>query len=96
MMQVATTQAARALAALRSSRRRDASRRRRAQGRVRRPVRAADPTTLDRAVRQIDSLPRVRRERVVAARTRLAAGEHPSADDVAAMIVRRSLCDRLR
>jgi hypothetical protein len=95
MMQVANTQAARALAALRSSRRRDASRRRRAQGRVR-PARAADPTTLDRAVRQIDALPRVRRERVVAARTRLAAGEHPSADEVAAMIVRRSLCDRLR
>jgi hypothetical protein len=41
-------------------------------------------------------MPRVRRERVVAARARLANGEHPSADEVAAMIVRRSLCDRLR
>jgi hypothetical protein len=95
MMQVASSQAGRALAALRSSRRRDASRRRRAQGRSR-PVRAASPTTIDRAVHQIEAMPRVRRERVVAARTRLANGEHPSADEVAAMIVRRSLCDRLR
>jgi hypothetical protein len=95
MMQVASTQAARALAALRSSRRRDASRRRRARSRVR-PVRAASPTTIDRATRQIEAMPRVRRERVVAARTRLANDEHPSADEVAAMIVRRSLCDRLR
>jgi hypothetical protein len=95
MMQVASTQAARALAALRSSQRRDASRRRRARGRAR-PVRAVNPTTLDRAVHQIETMPRVRHERVVAARTRLANGEHPSADEVAAMIVRRSLCDRLR
>jgi hypothetical protein len=95
MMQVASSQAARALAALRTSRRRDASRRRRARGRAR-PVRAASPTTIDRATRQIEAMPRVRRERVVAARARLANGEHPSADEVAAMIVRRSLCDRLR
>ena len=94
-MQVGSTQATRALAALRSSRRRDASRRRRARGRAG-PVRGVNPTTIDRAARQIEAMPRVRRERVVAARTRLARGEHPSADDVAAMIVRRSLCDRLR
>ena len=90
-MQVATQQAARALAALRSSRSRSASRRRRRSG----PRRLASPLVIDRAVREIEGMPRVRRDRVVAARARLLAGEHPSADEVAAMIIRRSLCDHL-
>jgi hypothetical protein len=99
MMQVATTQAAQALAALRSSRRRGAARRRRGQGRGEgraRPARAVAPTTIDCALRYIEALPRVRRDRVVAARRRLVAGEQPTGDEVAAMIVRRSLCDQLR
>lgn len=99
MMQVASSQAARAFAALRASRRRAASRRRRDQGRAGRvrPGRAVGigPTTIDCALRQIEALPEVRPERVVAARRRLTAGDHPSADEVADMIVRRSVCDRL-
>jgi hypothetical protein len=93
-MQVDSTQAALALAALRAGPQRGVTRRRR-RGRAR-PARVVAPTTLDRAVRHIDALPRVRREHVAAARDRLVAGEQPSADDVAAMIVRRSLCDSLR
>lgn len=91
MMQVATTQAARALAALRSSRRRGGARRRRRAG----PPRLAGPLVIDRAVRRADAAPRVRHDRVVAARARLRAGVHPSADEVAGMIIRRSLCDHL-
>jgi hypothetical protein len=100
MMQVTNTQAARAFAALRASRRRAGSRRRRGRGRAGRirPGRAIgiSPTTIDCALREIEALPEVRSDRVVAARRRLAAGEHPSADEVADMIVRRSVCDRLR
>lgn len=102
MMQVASTQAARAFAALRASRRRAGSRRRRDQAPQRRgrarPGRAVGlgPATIDRALVQVEAMPRVRRERVVAARRRLVAGEHPTADEVAEMIVRRAICDRLR
>jgi hypothetical protein len=38
----------------------------------------------------------VRRERVLAARRRVAEGAAPTADEVAEMLVRRSLCDNLR
>lgn len=44
---------------------------------------------------RIESLPRVRREHVLAARQRVADGACPSADEVADMLVRRSLCDSL-
>ncbi|HEY8525487.1 MAG TPA: hypothetical protein VIL48_11015 [Acidimicrobiales bacterium] len=97
-MQVASTQAARAFAALRAGRRRAASRRRRRGATRVRPGRAIGlgPTTLERAVRSVEAQPRLRRERVVDARRRLDAGDHPSADEVADMIVRRAVCDRLR
>jgi hypothetical protein len=92
LMQVATTQAARALAALRSSRRRGPSRRRRRA----RPARVAAPLTVERAIRHIESLPPVRHDRVTAARRRVSAGEHPSAGQIADMVVRRTLCDSVR
>jgi hypothetical protein len=91
-MQVATTQAAKALAALRVSRRRGASRRRRQA----RPVQLASPWAIDRALARIDGLPAVRAGHVAAARARLDEGEVPSAEDVVDMLVRRSVCDGLR
>jgi hypothetical protein len=60
-----------------------------------RPVRGVSPLTIDAAVRRIDALPRVRADRVAAARHRISAGVHPSADEVAEMILRRVICDRL-
>jgi hypothetical protein len=91
-MQVATTQAAKALAALRVSRRRGASRRRRQT----RPVHPASPRAIDGALARIDGLPAVRAGHVAAARARLDGGDVPSADEVVDMLVRRSVCDSLR
>ncbi len=45
---------------------------------------------------QIGASPRVRQDRVDAARARLAGGQEPTADDVATMLVGRMVCDRLR
>jgi len=44
----------------------------------------------------IEKAPAVRAERLEAARTHLAAGEVPSADDLADRMVGRLVCDRLR
>ncbi|HEX6417583.1 MAG TPA: hypothetical protein VFZ77_03775 [Acidimicrobiales bacterium] len=52
--------------------------------------------TIERALRTIDALPRVRVALVEAASARLAAGERPSADAVAEMAIRRATCDLLR
>ena len=91
-MQVASNQAARALLALRDSRRRGAVRRRR---RPSRPGRVVSPLTLDGAVATIDAQPPLRDAHVADARGRVARGEHPSADEVAGMAIRRAVCDSL-
>jgi hypothetical protein len=83
------SQAARALAALRASRRRGGARRRRA-----RPGRAVSPLTLDRALAAIGDAPLVRPGAVAMGRRRVARGEHPPAEDVAAAVVCRPGCDR--
>jgi hypothetical protein len=88
-MQVASSQAAKAFAALRAGRRRGAARRRR------RPRRLVAPTTLDRALAAIDDLPPVRAEPVAAARWRVEQGVGPSSGDVADMVVRRAVADQL-
>ena len=88
-MQVASSQAAKAFAALRASRRRGAVRRRR------RPRRLVAPTTLDLALSAIDDLPAVRAQPVAAARWRVEQGLQPSSDDVAEMVVRRAVVDQL-
>ena len=90
-MQVASSQAARAFAALRASRRRGAARRLRA-----RPAQAVSPRTLDRALGVIDDTPAVRPGAVASARRRVSRGDCPTGDEVAEMVVRRSLCDQLR
>jgi hypothetical protein len=85
-----SSQAARAFAALRVSRRRGAARRRRA-----RPARAISPLTLDRALAAIGEAPQVRPGAVARGRRRVARGEHPPADEVAEAVVRRAGCDRV-
>jgi hypothetical protein len=87
-MQVASSQAAKAFAALRAGRRRGAVRRR--------PRRLIAPTTLDAALAAIDDLPEVRDDPVAAARWRLEQGRQPSAEVVADMVVRRAVVDQLR
>jgi hypothetical protein len=91
-MQVASNQASRALSALRDSRRRGAVRRRR---RARRPAHAVSPLTLDDAFAEIHAQPPVRQAHVAVARGRVERGEHPSADEVAGMAIRRAVCDAL-
>lgn len=89
-MQVASSQAARAFAALRAGRRRGAARRRRV-----RPTSAVSPRTLDRALTVVGETPLVRPGAVAKARHRAMRGERPTGDQVAEMVVRRSICDRL-
>jgi hypothetical protein len=91
-MQVASSQAARAFAALRASRRRGAVRRRRRA----RPARLVSPVTLDLALATIDDLPPTQEGRVADARHSVARGHRPAAAEVADMVVRRSVCDQLR
>ena len=45
---------------------------------------------------RLEEGPRVRRDRVDAAKARLEDGDEPSADDVATKLVGRLVCDRLR
>lgn len=85
-----SSQAARAFAALRVSRRRGAARRRRA-----RPGRHVSPLTLDRAMAAIGDGPLVRPGAVAAGRRRIARGEHPPVDEVAEALVRRRGRDRV-
>jgi hypothetical protein len=105
-MQVSRREAARALTILRRARRTSARRRRRLRPHRGRAVGTVDRsascrTTVDRST--IESLHRLlldRRnwisiERVAAAQARMQAGEEPSADVVAEMMVRRAICDRL-
>jgi hypothetical protein len=106
-MQVSHREAARALMILRRTQRRRLARRRRrlrphrggAAGAVDRSVGCR--TTVDRNT--IESLHRlllddrnwISIERVEAAQARVHAGEEPSANVVAEMMVRRAICDRL-
>jgi hypothetical protein len=92
VMQVSTTQAAKAFAALRASRHRAASRRRRRP----RPTGWAGPRAIDEALAHIDELPRIRADHVARAKHRLAAGDEPTSLEVADAIVRRATCDALR
>jgi hypothetical protein len=106
-MQVSHREAARALMILRRTQRRTwARRRRRLQ-----PHRGGAAGTVDRTIScrttvdhgTIESIHRhllddrnwIRIERVEAAQARLEAGDEPSADVVAEMMVRRVICDRL-
>ena len=105
-MQVTHREAARALMILRRTQRRTWARRRRL-----RPHRGGAAGTVDRTIScrttvdigTIESIHRhllddrnwIRIERVEAAQARLQAGDEPSADVVAEMMVRRALCDRL-
>lgn len=47
-------------------------------------------------VDRLVDIPTVRVERVIDARMRMVAGEHPSDDDLAGRMVGRLVCDRLR
>jgi len=87
---------------LRRSQRRTWARRRRRL----RPHRGVPPTTIDLTTALLASVAELRRgllddrnwvsiERIQAARARVEAGEEPSSDVVAEMIVRRAICDRL-
>lgn len=105
-MQVSRREAARALMILRRTQRRTLARRRRrlrphrggAAGTVDRSISCR--TTVDRST--IESLHRLLLDdrnwisiaRVEAAQARVQAGEEPSADVVAEMMVRRAICDR--
>jgi len=95
-MRVSRTHATRALAAVRRRRRRAHHHRQR----VARPssslTSGATPMTIEHALRTIDQLPRVRVHLVEAASARLAAGERPTAEDIAEMALRRATCDLLR
>jgi hypothetical protein len=106
-MQVSRREAARALMVLRRTQRRTWARRRRRL----RPHRGAGPGTIDRTTScrttvdhgTIESIRRhllddrnwVSIERIEAAQARMKAGDMPSADVVAEMMVRRAICDRL-
>jgi hypothetical protein len=106
-MQVSRREAARALMILRRTQRRTLARRRRRL----RPHRGGAAGTVDRSVScrttvdrcTIESLHRlllddrnwISIERVEAAQARVQAGEEPSANVVAEMMVRRAICDRL-
>jgi hypothetical protein len=106
-MQVSRREAARALMILRRTQRRTLARRRRRL----RPHRAGAIGTVDRSAScrttvdrsTIESLHQlllddgnwISVERVEAAQARVHASEEPSADVVAEMMVRRTICDRL-
>jgi hypothetical protein len=106
-MQVSHREAARALMILSRTQRRTSSRRRRRL----RPHRGGAPGTVDRAIScgttvdhgTIESIHRhllddrnwIRIEWVQAAQARLEAGDEPSAEVVAEMMMRRAICDRL-
>jgi hypothetical protein len=106
-MQVSRREAARAIMVLRRTERRTWARRRRRL----RPHRAAGPATIDRTTScrttvdhgTVESIRRhllddrnwVSIERIEAAQARLEAGDEPSADAVAEMMVRRAICDGL-
>ena len=90
-MQVSRRQAALALDVVRRRHRR-ASSRRHHRGR---PVARPAPRVIDLVVRTVDGQD-LRIELVQAASARRAAGEWPSADEVAEMALRRAACDRLR
>jgi hypothetical protein len=51
--------------------------------------------TVDAALRLLDERSWISIGRVTAAQARLDAGEEPSPDAVAEMLVRRAICDRL-
>ena len=109
-MQVSHREAARALMILRRTQRRTWARRRR-RLRPHRGDRGGAALMVDRTIScrttvdrgTIESIHRhllddrnwIRIERVEAARARLEAGDEPSADVVAEMMVRRAVCDRL-
>jgi hypothetical protein len=102
MMQVSRREAAQALMVLRHTQRRTAGRRRRRLRPLwRHSPSTVDPSTIDRRTiddvyrRLLDDRNWVSIERIEAARARLEAGEEPSSDVVAEMIVRRAICDRL-
>jgi hypothetical protein len=93
-MQVSRRQAAVALDAVRR-------RHRRAPGRHRHEVRRGpgirpSPVLIDLVLREVEGQGPVRIELVAAASARRAAGEWPTADEVAEMALRRAVCDRLR
>ncbi|HET9611981.1 MAG TPA: hypothetical protein VFP06_20365 [Acidimicrobiales bacterium] len=94
-MRVTRSQASQALDTVRRRRARASTRHRR-PGRPSSAVMFVSPMTIERALRTIDALPRVRVALVEAASARLAAGERPSADAVADMAIRRATCDLLR
>jgi hypothetical protein len=50
----------------------------------------------DGLLERLERAPRVRPERLEEARERMAAGDEPSADDLADRMVGRLVCDRLR
>jgi len=91
VMQVSTTQAAKAFAALRANRHRSRTRRRRA-----RPTKGANPQTIDAALSQIASLPETRATHVQRASQRIASGAEPTPTEVADAMIRRSTCASLR
>ena len=101
-MQVSRREATRALMILRRTQRRTwARRRRRLRSHLDVPRPTIDPTTAHRATVErlrrglLDDRNWVSIERIQAARARLEAGEEPTSDVVAEMIVRRAICDRL-
>ena len=94
VMQVSRRQAALALDVVRR-------RHRRATGRHRHQVRRGpgsrpSPVVVDLVLREVEGVGPVRIELVQAASARRAAGEWPTADEVADMALRRAVCDRVR
>jgi hypothetical protein len=94
VMQVSRRQAAVALEAVRR-------RHRRAMGRGRHEVRRGpatrpSPVVIDLVLREVEGQGPVRIKLVEEASARRAAGQWPTADEVADMALRRAVCDRLR
>ena len=94
LMQVSRRQAALALEVVRRRHRRAPVRVRRR--RPRRPASLPSPVFVDLVVRIAEDQPPLRIELVQAATARRAAGEWPSAYEVADMALRRAACDRVR
>lgn len=92
VMQVDSRQATLALETVRRRHRRASARRHQA----RRPVQRPKPLVVDFILGMGEGEPRLRIELVQAASARRAAGEWPSAYEVADMALRRAACDRLR
>jgi hypothetical protein len=95
-MRVSRTHATRALAAVRSRRRRASVHRRRSVRPASSLTSGATPMTVELALRTIHELPPVRIHLVEAAAARLAAGERPTSAAIADMAIRRAACDLLR